>query len=313
MTWVNDSMLERAGRYLWTSGRVLEQRRFAFHFGAGPAGEGTDGETPAGLLAALDAYATADDGYAFGLEPDVRGPAPQPIAVPAALQVLQEAGALHGERARRICDWLSAHTTAEGGVPAVLPTLRPYPHPPFLPVPDDPGADLLATGQIAAPLLRAGIDHPWVAAAADFCRRAVERLEQTHPYEAGAAVTFLAAAPDRDWARGQARRLGELVREQRIVLLDPDHPEQARTAPGYAPGEHHLPHDYAPTPDSPARPWFTDAELHRGLAHLAAQQQDDGGWPIRWARWSPTIETQARPGVTLAALLTLRAYDRAAG
>jgi hypothetical protein len=302
MTWVNDSMLERAGRFLWTSGRVLEQRRYAFHF---------DGAGPEGPLAALDAYATADGGHAFGLEPDVRGPAPQPIAVPSALRVLAETGALHGERARRICDWLAAHTTADGGVPSVLPTLRRYPHPPFLPVPDDPGADLLATGQITAPLLRAGIDHPMVAAAADFCWRAVEHLEQTHPYEAGAAVAFLDAAPDRERARRQARRLGELVREQRIVLLDPDHPEQARVAPGYAPGEHHLPHDYAPTPDSLARQWFTDREVRRGLAHLAGLQQEDGGWPIRWARWSPTTEVEARPGVTLTALLTLRAYDGA--
>ncbi|MFD8783880.1 hypothetical protein [Kitasatospora sp. NPDC059599] len=307
MTWVNDSMLERAGRFLWTSGRVLEQRRFAFHFG-----DGGGSADPAGPLAALDAYATPDGGYAFGLEPDVRGPAPQPIAVPAALRVLEETGALHGERARRICDWLTARTTPDGGVPAVLPTLRPYPRPPFLPIPDHPDADLLATGQIVAPLLRSGTGHPWIERATAFCRRAVEHLEQTHPYEAGAAVAFLAAAPDRDWARRQARRLGDLVRDQRIVLLDPDHPDRARLAAGYAPGEHHLPHDYAPTPDSPARPWFTDRELHRGLAHLAAQQQEDGGWPIRWARWSPTTEVEARPGVTLAALLTLRAYDRAA-
>jgi hypothetical protein len=305
MTWLNDEMLERAGRFLWTSGRVLEQRRFGSLFG-GPA-SASDAD---GVLAALDAYRTADGGYAFGLEPDVRGPAPQPISVPAALRVLAEADALHGERARRLCDWLAGVAAPDGGVPSVLPTLRPYPHPPWLPIAEEPPGDLLATGQIAGPLLRAGIDHPWLKAAADFCRRAIEALQQTHPYEAESAVGFLDAAPDRRWAAEQAARLGELIRRQNIVLLDPSHPEQATVAPGYAPGEYHLPHDYAPAPDSLARTWFTDPELTRGLEYLAAEQQDDGGWPIRWAQWSPTTVVESRPGVTLSALLTLRAYDR---
>ncbi|MEU9400022.1 hypothetical protein [Streptomyces sp. NPDC048242] len=305
MTWIDDGMLERAGRFLWASGRVLEQRRFAFLFG------GADDR--AGVLTALDAYGTPDGGFAFGLEPDVRGPAAQPISVPSALRVLEETGALHGDRARRLCDWLAGVTAPDGGVPAVLPSLRPYPRPPWLPVPDEPAGDLLATGQIVGPLLRCGIDHPWLKTATDFCRHSIERLRQTHPYEAEAAVDFLDAVPDRAWARRQAARLGDLVREQRIVLLDPAHPERAAVAPGYAPGEHHLPHDFARSPGSVARAWFTDAELARGLEHLAAQQREDGGWPVPWAKWSATTEVEARPGVTLGALLTLRAYDEESG
>lgn len=137
MAWVDDGMLERAGRFLWTSGRVLEQRRFTFLFG--------DTGDPAGVLAALDAYGPPEGGYAFGLEPDVRGPVAQPISVPAALRVLEETGALHGARARRLCDWLAGVTAADGGVPAVLPTLRPYPRPPWLPIAEEPAGDLLAT------------------------------------------------------------------------------------------------------------------------------------------------------------------------
>ncbi|MGA5700009.1 hypothetical protein [Peterkaempfera bronchialis] len=135
--------------------------------------------------------------------------------------------------------------------------------PPWLPIPTEPAGELLATGQIAGPLLRAGVRHRWLGPATDFCRHAVERLEQTHPYEAEAAVAFLDGVPDRPWARRQARRLGELVREQRLVLLDPDRPEEARLAPGYAPGEYHLPYDFAPHPQSLAPAWFSDAELGR--------------------------------------------------
>jgi hypothetical protein len=228
------------------------------------------------------------------------------------LRVLAEAGALGADRLGPLCDWLAGVAAPDGGVPSVLRTLRPYPRPPWLPIADEPPGDLLATGQIVGPLLRSGFDHPWLEPAVDFCRRAVEALQDTHPYEVGAALCFLDALPDDPWARQQARRLGELVRAQRLVLLDPAHPEQARLAPGYAPGEFHLPYDYAPEPGSLARSWFTDAEMDRSLAYLAGQQQEDGGWPIRWAQWSPTTVVEARPGVTLAALLTLRAHDRAA-
>ncbi|MGW4691932.1 hypothetical protein ACWEO1_06090 [Kitasatospora cineracea] len=300
MARIDDSTIDRAAGYLWTAGRVLEQRRFTHLFGEDP--------DPAGVLAALDAYRAPGGGWAYGLEPDVRGPAAQPLAAGAAARILAEADALNGPRGTELCDWAATLTTDEGGVPAVLPSLRRYPHPPFLPIADDPPAELLSTGQIAAPLLRAGLQHPWLTGAAEFCRRAIEAIGTTHPYEVITAVGFLDAAPDRDWAGQQADRLGELVREQQLVLLDPAHPEQVRLAPGYAPGEFHFPHDFAPTPDSLARSWFTDAETERGLDHLAAAQLPDGGWPITWARWSAATEHEARPGVTLAALRTLRAY-----
>ncbi|RKE19950.1 hypothetical protein [Streptomyces sp. TLI_171] len=302
MAWIDDSIIERAADYLWTAGRVLEQRRFAHLFGAAP--------DPAGVLAALDAYRTPGGGWAYGLEPDVRGPAAQPLAAGAAARILAEAGALGGERGRELCDWAATWTTQDGGVPAVLPSLRRFPHPPFLPIAEDPPAELLATGQITAPLLAAGVRHPWLTGAESFCRRAIEAIGTTHPYEVITAVGYLDAATDRDWAVEQAARLGEAVRDQHLVLLDPDRPEQVRLAPGYAPGEFHLPHDYAPSPDSLAHSWFTPAELDRGLAHLASRQLPDGGWPINWARWSAATENEARPGVTLAALLTLRAYSR---
>ncbi|NUR58271.1 MAG: hypothetical protein HOV87_06190 [Catenulispora sp.] len=295
------SALDRAATFLWTSGRVLEQRRFEVLF------QKADG---VGLAAALAAYRTGDGAFAYGLEPDIRGPEPQPLSVATALAVLADAGALPGPLVAPALDWTASISAPDGGVPAVLPTLARYPHPPFMPVVTDPPGTLLATGQILAPVLRAGIEHPWIDSAVRFTRREIEALGQTHPYDVEAAVSFLDATVDRAWAGAQAARLGALVREQRIVLLDPARPQDAVISPGYAPGEYHLPHDFAPRPDSLARTWFSDEEMARGLDHLAAAQEADGGWPVTWAKWSPTTELEARPGVTIRALRTLRAYAR---
>jgi hypothetical protein len=50
--------------------------------------------------------------------------------------------------------------------------------------------------------------------------------------------------------------------------------------------------------------------MDASLDHLAAQQQDDGGWRITWAVWLPPIQYEWSGIVTIAALKTLRAYGR---
>ena len=299
MTRTTREMLARAEGFVWLTGRVLDQRRFAYQFGSGSAD---------GVRRALDAYHAPDGGFAFGLEPDVRGSASQPVTMATALKLLDETGQLDEATAAPLCDWLASVSAPDGGIPAVLPSLRAYPRPPWFTVADDPPGDLLATGPAVGMLLKNKIEHPWVRGAADFCWLAVEALTETHPYEAEAAVTFLDYAPDRERAESLATRVGQLVRDQGL-FLDPAHPEAASLAPGYAPGEFHLACDYAIRPTSVGRGWFTDAEFARSLDALAAAQQDDGGWPINWAQWSPITASESRPAVTTLALLTLRAYD----
>jgi hypothetical protein len=53
--------------------------------------------------------------------------------------------------------------------------------------------------------------------------------------------------------------------------------------------------------------------MGRSLDHLAAEQREDGGWPIRRRPWTPGIPLEARPTVTIEALRTLRAYGRHIG
>ncbi|OLZ63245.1 hypothetical protein AV521_39360 [Streptomyces sp. IMTB 2501] len=298
------SPLFRAEQFVWLNARVLEQRLFAYRFLHG---------TPDAVEAALDAFRNEDGGYGYGLEPDLRGPVSQPLHTAHALRVLDTIGRCGGQRVERVCRYLTSVSTADGALPAIHPSQRGYPTAPFVPVVDDPPSELLATGPVVGLLHRNEVWHAWLFRATDFCWQAVESLDKSHPYEVEAAVAFLDSAPDRSRAEAAADRLGRTVREQRLAVLDPDRLDAYPVASGYAPGEHHFPHDFARSPESLARAWFTDDEMARSLDHLAAEQQDDGGWPIRRHHWSPAPALEARPLVTIEALQTLRSYGRFVG
>jgi hypothetical protein len=77
-----------------------------------------------------------------------------------------------------------------------------------------------------------------------------------------------------------------------------------------APGETHDPLFFAPEPDSIARRRFDDATIDAHLDHLAAAQQDDGGWTFNWLAWSPVAAAEWRGVMTVEALHLLRANQR---
>jgi hypothetical protein len=105
--------------------------------------------------------------------------------------------------------------------------------------------------------------------------------------------------PDRERARAVFERIGAALREHKLVELDP-----------HAPGEVHMPLDFAPGPDSLARELFTDQVLAAHLDALEAAQQDDGGWRVNWQIWTPVTGPEWNGWKTLDALLTLRAWGR---
>lgn len=295
--------LVRAEQFVWLTARVLEQRRFAHLFLGGSAHA---------VEAALLAYSNDDGGFGHGLEPEVRGPVSQPAHAAAALRVLDEIGRCTGHRAERICSYLTLISNRDGAVPAVHPSIRNYPRAPWWPVEDNPPSALLTTGPIVGLLLRNDVWHAWLFRATDFCWSAVESLDKIHPAEAGAALAFLEGVRDREPARAEleAQRLGQRVREQGRALLDPARPGRRPVCDDYGPGEHYFAYDYATWPGSLARDWFTDDELERALDHLAAQQEDDGGWPARRPEWAPSARLERRPITTIEAIRTLQAYGR---
>ncbi|RRQ87699.1 hypothetical protein CQW44_06560 [Streptomyces griseofuscus] len=306
---------------MWLTARVLEQRLFAYHFLRG---------APDAVETALDAYRNEDGGYGHALEPDLRGPESQPLHTAHALRVLDAVGRCGGQRVERVCRYLTSVSTADGALPAVHPSARGYPAAPlvqgFPTASDTPTqaasrGSLAATGPVVGLLHRNEVWHAWLFRATDFCWQAVANLEQPRPHEVLAAVAFLDSVPDRPRAEAAADRLGRLVRAQRLAALGPEGPvtgerrvpQQVAHRGDPAPGPRHFPHDFAKSPASLARAWFTDEEMARSLDHLAAGQQDDGGWPVRRRAWAPVPAFEARALVTIEALCTLRAYGRFVG
>jgi hypothetical protein len=308
MARITETMINRAAEFIWLQGDVLHQRRMALLLGRG------DREA---VRTALAAYRTADGGYAFAIEPDVKGPEPQPISAMGAFEVLDEADALDQATAEPVCDWLQRHTTPDGGVPDLLASIATYPRPPWVAPPPQDRGGLLTTARTVGLLLKHGIEHPWVDGATAFCRKAVSELETTHPYEVFSIVVFLDGLSqtrpgDRGWAAAEAKRIGELVRDTGLVLLDPTNPDRLTPPPGYAIAEFTYACDFAPSPQSLAAEWFTADEMRVALDHLVSEQREDGGWPIHYRQWNPAIEQQARPGYTLSALKKVRAWDEEA-
>jgi hypothetical protein len=70
------------------------------------------------------------------------------------------------------------------------------------------------------------------------------------------------------------------------------------------------PLDFAPTPESPRRRFFTAEAIDAHLDEIASAQLDDGGWAVPWTPPGPGPKLAWRGLITLGALRVLRAYGR---
>ena len=282
--------LSKATVFVWRTARLLERHRFAFLF--------LDGQREK-VLEALRPYQNADGGFGNGLEPDVRAPLSQPVPTWTALCILDEAGAFADPMVTQACEYLRSITTAEGGVPSALPSVRDYPHAPWWETADQPLASLNPTAAIAALLHKHRVEHLWLTAATEYCWRQLDTMEQTTPYEMRAVLPFLEYVSDRERAGQVFARVGPKILEQKLVTLHPTTEEET-----------HSPLNFAPHPQSFARRLFSDEVIETHLDALASAQQEDGGWQFNWLAWNPATALEWRGVVTLEALVTLRAYGR---
>jgi hypothetical protein len=260
-------VLDAAAGFVWRTGRLIDRHRFAHRF--------LDGDR-APVLAALAAYQNPDGGFGNAIEPDLRGPASQPETLEVALWVLDEVDAMDDPMVPRACDWLVGASTAEGGLPFVLPTALEHPRAPWWQTEPDPPASLVPTAAIVGLLHKHRVDHPWLAPATAWTWGAIDAIEQTSPYEVGSVLPFLEHVPDRDRAEAAFRRVGDLALRQGLVALDPA-----------AEGEVHGPLQLAPTPT----PW-------------------PGGWTVNFPAWTEAAGLEWRAWVTVHNLGVLRAYGR---
>lgn len=282
---------ERAQTFIWTSARLIDRYLFTYLFKGGP-------KEP--VLTALEAYQNPDGGFGNALEPDVRSPLSSPVGAHTALERLDLVDGMDHPMVRRLCDYLPAITTPEGGIPFSLPSLKAYPHAPWWAIGENPPAELNPTAGIAGLLLKHGVEHPWLEPAVAFCWQAIESLESTNFHDLMPVITFLENVPDRPRAERELERLAQRIAQPGVVEYDP-------AASGYV----KLPLDWAPSPSSFCRRLFSTEVLARHLAALAKRQQPSGCWPISWQPVSIGAEQEWRGVMTIFALQTLQSYAEA--
>jgi hypothetical protein len=281
--------LAAAAQFVAAHARLIDRRRFAVVEGDGSA---------ANVLRALAAYRN-DDGGLGHLEPDLRTPASQPACLLYALDILHEVGATDPSLTTGALDWVQSVTLGDGGVPFVLGTAQGWPHAPWYQPADDAPSSLLMTAGLAGGAHRLGLEHPWLGPATDYCWERSEAFAEGDPYTVRFGADFLDAVPDRARAEERLDQLAARIPADGLL----------RVAAGTE-GEVIRPLEVAPWPEHAARRLYDDAVIEGELDRLAAEQAEDGGWTFSWGAWNPAVAWEWRGAVTVAALRTLRAYDR---
>lgn len=286
--------LDAAADFVQMNARVLDRRRLSLLLGEGDVGA---------ALAALDAHRNPDGGYGWGMEPDLRAAESQPGGALHAFEVFEEVTPATAPQAAALCDWLSSVSLPDGGIPFALPVARKAGCAPFWADADATTSSLHITAAVAGAARRVGrrdpavAEHPWVAAATDFCMDAIGRMHEAgHALELLFALQFLDAAYETvPTAPAELERLGAFL------------PADGRLHVGGGREDEYVgPLDFAPAPDRPIRAVFeadvVDAELDR----LAAGQQPDGGWRVDFDSYSPAAAVEWRGYQTVRAVSILR-------
>ncbi|MFD9541515.1 hypothetical protein [Streptomyces sp. NPDC060022] len=286
--------LAAASSFMAMHARVLDRRRFELLLGEADAGS---------ALAAVDGYRNPDGGYGWGLEPDLRAPESQPAGALHAFEVFQDIAPATTPHAVQLCDWLASVSLPDGGLPLALPVKDASGCAPFWAQADPKVSTLQSTSfAVGAALRVAAYDsdvaaHPWLDRATQYCLTAIEAIgDSPHAVELSFAIRFLDAASE---TRQGAGALLDGLR--RFIPADGLLP-----VAGGSVDEVIRPLDIAPTPGRPARTLYDPDVIAAELSHLAAEQQDDGGWLVDFASYSPAAALEWRGYRTVAAVSVLK-------
>jgi hypothetical protein len=290
--------LDAASDFMAAHARLLDRRRFDVLVRGAP---------PEGVLAALEAYRNPDGGYSWGLEPDLRDTRSQPGPALHAFEVFDDIAPATSTRAMELCDWLATVTLPDGGVPFALPVESGAGCAPFWANADPNESSLQITAIVTAIAHRAArhdpavAGHPWLKRATDYCLAtiAAEGEEATPMALAFALQALDAAHPSRAEVEALVGRLGGRIPADGMMKVI-----------GGSPDEYMRPLDFTPLPGGPVRRLFKPEVIDTELDRLAGQQEDDGGWRVDFASYSPAAELEWRGHLTVNVLALLRRNGR---
>jgi hypothetical protein len=290
--------LDAAYEFMATHARLLDRRRFDVVVRGAPAD---------GALAALSAHRNPDGGFGWGLEPDLRDASSQPGPALHAFEVFEDIAPVSSPMAVELCDWLQSISLADGGIPFALPLGTAAGSAPFWANAQPTVSSLQITSVVLGVALRvarhdeAVAGHTWIERATDFCLAAMDALgDDPFAMEIAFSMHVLDAVyDDRPEAPALLAKLAEHVPADGIVPVR-----------GGSEGEAMRPLDMAPFPDRPVRRLFAPEVVDADLDRLLEGQQDDGGWRVDFANYSPAAELEWRGHATVRAVSILKANGR---
>jgi hypothetical protein len=286
--------LDAARGFMAQHARLLDRRRF---------GVVVDGDPPESALAALAAYRNPDGGYGSGLEPDLRSRTSQPGPALHAFEVFDDILPATSDAAVELCDWLASVSLPDGGLPFALPVGDPAGSAPFWVEADPAVSSLQITAVVAenAHRVAAGdsrvASHGWLKQATEYCIGVIDAHDRSP-----AAMELAFTVRLLDAAHGASPRAEEALTK----LAEHIPPTGLLPVTGGIEGETMKPLDFAPRPDGPARELFSREVISADLERLAGAQEDDGGWTVDYASYSPAAGLEWRGHATVRALTILK-------
>lgn len=283
---MNEAML-KARQFLFAHGRLLERRQFEVRFEGGP---------PEAVGRAVKAYQNGDGGLGHALEPDIRSPLSQPGFAGFGLAAMADAGCRDPEFALSVCRYMASVADERGLVPFFFKDAYQSPIAQHWVMPSIP-MDVNLTAEICGYLHFQGIEHEWLSLATETCFRIFMNEPPKEAHALACAARLAEHVPDRTMAANLLDMLAETLPQARFYQ-----PEAPSSGYGLTPLA------FAPRPDSPCRPLFSDSQLEGHLEQLAEGQQPDGGWAIAWEPPCEAAVWEWRGKVTLDAVSALSAY-----
>lgn len=290
-------VLEQGRKFIYSSARLLDRLRFAYHFENGGKEQ---------VLNALRPYQNADGGFGHALEPDMRCPHSQPVTTEMAMIVIKEIDGWDSDLMDGVLSYLKSITLDRGGFPRATTQVNDYPHAPWWTTDQDGIPSLNPTGSIIGILQgqqvrRDLLNEDWFVKNISYVWECLENSLPGDYHDAAQWISFLG-----NEATGTDPRAAKAKTALNDWLTGPKGIEKNPYAEGYV----HKALDYAPAPGSYASHLITPEELDRHLDWMIGNQQEDGGWDISFPAVSPAGHQEWRGWLTVENLKTLRAYGR---